>query len=613
MKKVLVISVIMLVIGMGISSSNAFTLEKKSAPTFVGNTIYVGGAGPGNYSTIQDAIDNASNGYTVFVFNESSPYYENIWINKSICLQGEKKNSTCIDGDNNGTVVEISADNVQLTNLTIQHSGRDFAAGVNVVGNNCIIAYTNIINNHYGLRIQDSNNPSVIHNKIADNNRDELQLHSCNHGHIERNTISRIDGYTVGIHTVWCTNMSICNNTVNKTYHGMYLAASTHLTIHNNYVRGCRWKAIMLDTSPDNSIKHNFLRQSIHSNYACDITLDNSPRCTVENNTLYSGLLISESYPNMVNNNVVGDLPLVYLEEQSDIGISDPCGQIICINCNNITIQNQEIQHTVRGIYLLHSDFCTLFNNTLVYNRQGIMCCYSNHTTILHNVLKINMDNGICITSSHNNTIMHNTIERTEDYGLTVHGINNTIAHNTISYNEYLGLVVSGPNVSIINNTLFRNGKGISIRFLSNGIIQQNTLTESTEYGVSISDSTNNLIADNIITESTYGIYLDAYCTKHTIRKNEFRENTNGLILDDAYENDIIKNNFINNDIDARFHAFFCKAFFNTWRRNYWDRARFVKVVWGTKTVIIFEHATKTTPRIRFDLFPALRPYKIGG
>jgi parallel beta-helix repeat protein len=393
----------------------------------------------------------------------------------------------------------------------------------------------------------------------------------------------------------------------------MYIAASTHLTIHNNYVRGCRWKAIMLDGAPDNSIKYNFLRQSIHSNYACDITLDNSPRCIVENNTLYSGLLIFDSYPNIVHNNVVGDLPLIYLEGQSDIVISDPCGQIICINCSNITIQNQQIQHSVRGIFLLHSDFCTLNNNSLIYNRQGIMCSYSHYTTVSHNLLKINVYHAVSLNSCHNSTIIHNTIDRTEDYGLTVHGINNTIAHNSISYSESLGLVLSGPDISIINNTFYRNGKGISIRFLSNSIIRENTLTENTEYGMSISDSTNNFITGNIITESTYGIILKAYCTKHTIRKNELRDNTNGLVLNDAYENDIIKNNFIGNDIDARFHAYLCKAFFNSWRSNYWDRARFIKVVWGTKTVIIFEHATKTTPRIRFDVFPALRPYKIGG
>jgi hypothetical protein len=32
-----------------------------------GNTLYVGGSGPNNYSKIQDAIDNASGRDTIFV------------------------------------------------------------------------------------------------------------------------------------------------------------------------------------------------------------------------------------------------------------------------------------------------------------------------------------------------------------------------------------------------------------------------------------------------------------------------------------------------------------------------------------------------------------------
>ena len=61
-----------------------------------GSTLYVGGSGPGNFSKIQDAIDNASDGDTVFVYSGS--YYENVLINKSIRLIGENKSNTIIEG-----------------------------------------------------------------------------------------------------------------------------------------------------------------------------------------------------------------------------------------------------------------------------------------------------------------------------------------------------------------------------------------------------------------------------------------------------------------------------------------------------------------------------------
>jgi len=62
-----------------------------------GTTFYVGGNGPGTYTKIQEAIDDASSGDTVFVYNGT--YYEHLNINKTIDLIGEDKNTTIIDGD----------------------------------------------------------------------------------------------------------------------------------------------------------------------------------------------------------------------------------------------------------------------------------------------------------------------------------------------------------------------------------------------------------------------------------------------------------------------------------------------------------------------------------
>jgi hypothetical protein len=45
---------------------NIFLIENCPA---AGNILYVGGGGPGNYTKIQDAINNAINGDTIFVFS----------------------------------------------------------------------------------------------------------------------------------------------------------------------------------------------------------------------------------------------------------------------------------------------------------------------------------------------------------------------------------------------------------------------------------------------------------------------------------------------------------------------------------------------------------------
>jgi len=71
-------------LGVNIGSTFAGDVDVKtvSPVSFDGNTLYVGGMGPNNYTSIQSAIDDAVDGDTVFVY--SGFYYERIFINVSI-------------------------------------------------------------------------------------------------------------------------------------------------------------------------------------------------------------------------------------------------------------------------------------------------------------------------------------------------------------------------------------------------------------------------------------------------------------------------------------------------------------------------------------------------
>ena len=62
-------------------------IENKMAT--INNILYVGGSGPNNYTSIQQAIDAAHNGDTIFVY--SGVYYEHVRIYKSINLMGENE------------------------------------------------------------------------------------------------------------------------------------------------------------------------------------------------------------------------------------------------------------------------------------------------------------------------------------------------------------------------------------------------------------------------------------------------------------------------------------------------------------------------------------------
>jgi len=144
-RKVLVVGIIILFIKMSsIPSTGISKLEKTTIPIlYDGNILYVGGDGPGNYSDIQDAVKNASNGDTVYVYNGT--YYEQVKIGKSINLIGEDKNTTIIDACGSGNVVLLKTDYITVSGFTIQNGGKD---GIHLFwSDKCLITNNIIINN----------------------------------------------------------------------------------------------------------------------------------------------------------------------------------------------------------------------------------------------------------------------------------------------------------------------------------------------------------------------------------------------------------------------------------------------------------------------------------
>jgi len=133
-----------------------------------GNTLYVGGSGPGNYTKIQDAIDDASDGDIVFVYDDSSPYFEHVIVDKSISLIGENKDTTVIEspGENSYLLV-VRSDSVLINGFTISsrysyiitNIGIFIDSSENVV-TNCVV----IENNFAGIYLSGSHRNCIYGN-----------------------------------------------------------------------------------------------------------------------------------------------------------------------------------------------------------------------------------------------------------------------------------------------------------------------------------------------------------------------------------------------------------------------------------------------------------------
>ena len=133
--------------------------------------IYIGGEGSGNYTSIQDAVDNANIGDTIYVFNGT--YYENILVDKSLNFIGENRNNTIIDSGKKDSIFTLYADQVTISGFTLQHSKNKFPyAGISVQSDKNMIFENNMNNNYYGIVLlnQTSGN-TVTKNKINNNNQ----------------------------------------------------------------------------------------------------------------------------------------------------------------------------------------------------------------------------------------------------------------------------------------------------------------------------------------------------------------------------------------------------------------------------------------------------------
>lgn len=195
MKKILTIAIILLFLG---SSLTVSAHSQNSIKVTSGNWFYVGGSGPGNYSTIQAAINASSDGDTVFVYEHSSPYQENVIIDKGIVLIGENLNTEII---NNGihTVMTIEHDNVKISTFLLP--GWNEPATEILVENCENVNISNCVSSGCwnGIVLQNVNDSNVYYNHF-NGWVDCLCVSKSNRNNIQKNNFARLgSGGTVVI------------------------------------------------------------------------------------------------------------------------------------------------------------------------------------------------------------------------------------------------------------------------------------------------------------------------------------------------------------------------------------------------------------------------------
>jgi parallel beta-helix repeat protein len=272
-----------------------FTLALNIKPVRAG-TIVV----PDDCSTIQEAINAAASGDTIFV--RSGTYYEQVIVNKTISLIGEGKDKTILNGTTIEPMMIVEANNVKISGFTFV--GWAFKNIVVNATTGVAIAGNKIVFNALGIDVENSVNTSIENNIIDGFGLDNIGImlaYSSECG-IVNNTIT--NAVYDGIRLWFASNNLIHQNLITANDYGIFFHEANHNTISENTLSESGGPGIYLESSSGNKVLHN----SFTDNYDQAKIFDNSVN-TWDNG--FEGNYWSDYAGPDLDHNGIGDSPYI--------------------------------------------------------------------------------------------------------------------------------------------------------------------------------------------------------------------------------------------------------------------------------------------------------------
>jgi parallel beta-helix repeat protein len=549
-----------------------------------GHILYVGGTGPGNYTRIQDAIDNASDDDTVYVY--SGFYPETLAIRTSITLMGENRSTTIIDGVERASVVTITASNVNLRGFTIQdakpgvqYAGVDVSIAStvmitdNIISNNQslgvyirgpgttrIIIDENLIrDNSYGMFLQDSPQINITYNTVLHNGVG-MYLLGASSTRIIGNTVENIG---LGLHLERSFFTTVSDNTFQGNKNGVYLFNSSDITISANTVLANRWYGIWLKDSTESTIERN----TVFDNVDLGVYLDTSYDNTISNNTLVdndNGIYFKDSSRNLITGN--------YLR--------------------NIKFDATFVTHTV-----LHSRNTWRSNywerprsipypilGTLKLNNTPYPWIAFDWTP-----LRQPPQSPLCRSMRGNGTIFYVGGDGPNNYTSIQDAIDDAQANDTVYvfHGTYFEAVVVDKPLHLTGEnrtTTILDGEGTKdiVTIVANYVTLTGFSIQNGHFDILVNHSSYGSISGNNIRNGLHGVSVQNGCRSLTISQNSLFDNVYGVRLFSSTDVTVSYNSFHSYKVNAFFYGTALSHARHHWSHNYWDKPhRLPYVIFG--------------------------------
>ena len=333
---------------------------------FSSETIVV----PTDFPTIQAAINNASDGDTVFVFNGT--YFENVVVNKTIMLVGEDRDTTIIDGDGNSFAIHVASDNVSVSGFTIRNSGSHIVQVFNV--DNCNLTGNKVTDGSVGIYLLNAKGSYIGNNNVS-NSQIGIRLESCDRNTLENNNVTI--NQDAGVHIAYSSNTVASSNfLVGNVNQGFYLNHSSGNTVRENLVvdngvgirlyysggntivdnnvTGNSEEGIIFYYSTSNTVNDNIITHNgfgIKLVYSGNNTLRENHIASNEYNFGVEAVALSSFVNDIDTSNMVNEEQIHYLVNQENLVVNSNshAGYVAVVNSTDIFVRDLNL--TGRSFY----------------------------------------------------------------------------------------------------------------------------------------------------------------------------------------------------------------------------------------------------------------------
>ena len=565
---------------------------------------------PYDYDTIQEAVDAAGPGDTIFV--KTGTYPEHVVVNKNgLTLVGEDRETTIINGSGSGTVLYVGANNTVVKSFTIQNSGGWLPDSGIFLDRalNCSVWGNTIVCNYAGIRLYKSSICNVLGN-VASNNSCGFWIEQSSKCSVLGNTAFDND---VGIRLYDSSNCTVFGNSAgNNSQYGIWLYDSSDNVVSGNNLASNKFGIELYSSSRNTISRNNFINNinqtilhlssgnfwnesySVGGNYWSDYEerypnateIDDSgiwdtPYSIDENNQ--DNYPLMSPYTSPVHNlNTALDYPtiqeaidaretsgghtiavdagtypenvLVYksltlIGEDRDTTIIDGGGDALKIVANNTFVTNFTLQNSNVGIYVSICGNATIQNNKVTDNSYGIFMGSSYFCVLRNNNIFGNSYNfGIGgVTLQH---YIHDIDDSNVVDGNPVYYLVNQtglIINSTLYPSIGYMALISCTQITVENLTLTGNGQGVLFAYTKNSTIKNITATSNSE-GVVLYSSSNCSVSGNVATNNgADGISLYSSSNCSVSGNVATNNGADGIYLLGSSYDDVFNNNVSGN------------------------------------------------------------------